>query len=134
MVRGDLTVRQRHCAPGLSACQRGVAFTERQRAPNLVPTGQSLTASLSFRLVIRTGSDPERTGGDGMIDLMQQLEVRAVLAEKDREARAALRVSEAKSGPRGLTAGFGGRLAQLGIRVNRMTARFWLPGGLRGPP
>jgi hypothetical protein len=69
-----------------------------------------------------------------MTDLMQQLEVRAVLAEKDREARAALRVSEAKSGPRGLTAGFGGRLAQLGIRVNRMTARFWLPGGLRGPP
>ncbi len=69
-----------------------------------------------------------------MTDLMQQLEVRAVLAEKDREARAALRVSEAKNGPRGLTAGFGGRLAQLGIRVNRMTARFWLPGGLRGPP
>ncbi len=69
-----------------------------------------------------------------MTDLMQQHEVRAVLAEKDREARAALRVGEAKSDPHGLTAGFGGRLAQLGIRVNRMTARFWLPGGLRGPP
>jgi len=69
-----------------------------------------------------------------MIDLMQQLEVRAILAEKDREARAVLRVSEAKSGPRGLTAGFAGRLARLGIRVNRMTARFWLSGGLRGPP
>lgn len=69
-----------------------------------------------------------------MIDLMMQLEARAILAEKDREARAALRVREAKSGPRGLTAGFAGRLAQLGIRVNRMTARFWLPGGLRGPP
>jgi len=69
-----------------------------------------------------------------MIDLMMQLEARAVLAEKDREARAALRVSEAKSGPRGLKVGFTGRLAELGIRVNRMTARFWLPGGLRGPP
>jgi len=69
-----------------------------------------------------------------MIDLMLQLEARAVLAEKDREARAALRVSEANSGARGLPAGFAGRLAQLGIRVNRMTARFWLPGGLRGPP
>ncbi len=69
-----------------------------------------------------------------MIDLMQRFEVRAVLAEKDREARAALRVSEAKSDPRGLTAGSGGRLAQLGIRVNRMTARFWLSDGLRGPP
>jgi hypothetical protein len=69
-----------------------------------------------------------------MVDLMQQLEVHAVLAEKDREVRAALRVSAAKSDPRGLTVGYGGRLAQLGIRVNRMTARFWLPGGLRGPP
>jgi hypothetical protein len=69
-----------------------------------------------------------------MIDLMMRLEARAILAEKDRQARAALRVSEAKSGPRGLTAGFAGRLAQLGVRVNRMTARFWLPGGLRGPP
>jgi hypothetical protein len=69
-----------------------------------------------------------------MIDLMQQLEARAIMAEKDRKARAALRVSEAKSGARGLTAGFAGRLAGLGIRVNRMTARFWLPGGLRGPP
>ena len=69
-----------------------------------------------------------------MIDLMMQLEARAVLAEKDREARAALRVSEAKSGSRGSTAGFASRLARLGIRMNRMTARFWLPGGLRGPP
>jgi hypothetical protein len=76
----------------------------------------------------------ERTGGDGVTDLMQQLEVRAVLAEKNREARAALRVNEAKSDPRDRAAGCGGRLAQLGSPVNRMTARFWLPGGLRGPP
>ncbi len=69
-----------------------------------------------------------------MIDLMMRLEARTILAERDREARAALRVSEAKSGPRDSTAGFTGRLARLGIRVNRMTARFWLPGGLRGPP
>ncbi len=69
-----------------------------------------------------------------MIDLMLQFQARANLAEKDREARAALRASEARSGPRGSTAGFAGRLAQLGTRVNRMTARFWLPGGLRSPP
>ena len=69
-----------------------------------------------------------------MTDLMQQLEVRAVLAEKDREARASLRVNEAKSDPRDRTAGCGSRLAHLGSRVNRMTARFWLTGGLRGPP
>ncbi len=69
-----------------------------------------------------------------MIDLLQQFEVRAILAEKDREARAALRVSEAKSGPSRLTTGFAARLAQLGTRVNRMTARLWLPGGLRSPP
>lgn len=68
-----------------------------------------------------------------MTDLIQ-LEVRAVLAEKDREARAALRVSEARNRPRGVTPRFVGRLAQLGTRVNRMTARFWLPGGVRGPP
>ena len=69
-----------------------------------------------------------------MIDLMMQLEARTILAERDREARAALRVSEAKRGSRDLKVGFTSRLARLGIRVNRMTARFWLPGGLRGPP
>jgi hypothetical protein len=56
-----------------------------------------------------------------MIDLMHQLEVSTNLAEKDREARSTLKVSEARSGRRGLTAGFRGWLARLGIRTKRDT-------------
>ncbi len=69
-----------------------------------------------------------------MTDLILQLEARARLADRGREARAALRASEAKSGPRSLMAGFAGRLARLGIGVNRGTARFGLSSGSRGPP
>ena len=59
-----------------------------------------------------------------MIDLLQQLEVRASLADKDREARAALRVSDAKNGSNGSTPAFAGWLARLGIQVKRETVRF----------
>jgi hypothetical protein len=58
-----------------------------------------------------------------MIDLMQQFEVRAILAQKDREARSALRASEAKGGRSGLTARFAGHLARLGIGAKREAAR-----------
>lgn len=58
-----------------------------------------------------------------MTDLMQQFEVRAILAQKDREARAALRASEAKSGRSGQAIGLTGRLARLGIGAKRETAR-----------
>ena len=52
--------------------------------------------------------------------------VRAVLAEKDREARAMLRASEAQSAPQGLRAVFAGRLARLALRLDREAARSWL--------
>ncbi len=68
-----------------------------------------------------------------MIDLMQQLEVRAILAEKDREARAALRVSEARSGARGFMAGCTGRLPRLGIWAKRETPRTSPSGAWREP-
>jgi len=62
--------------------------------------------------------------------------VRAVLAEKDREARAKLRVSEAGSAPPGLRAVFAGRLARLALRLDREAARSWLspegPASLTG--
>jgi hypothetical protein len=76
---------------------------------------------------------PGQTGGDGMIDLMHQFEVRAILAEKEREAKATLRVSEAKSGPRGLTAAFGGSLARLGMRAKRERTDLSPSRGLREP-
>jgi len=52
--------------------------------------------------------------------------VRAVLAEKDREARAMLRASEAQSAPPGLRAVFAGHLARLALRLDREAARSWL--------
>ena len=55
-----------------------------------------------------------------------EVSIRAVLAEKDRQARAALRASEAGSAPPGLRATFAGRLARLAIRVDREAARSWL--------
>ena len=60
--------------------------------------------------------------------------VRAVLAEKDREARAVLRASEAGSAPPGLRAVFAGRLARLALRVDREAARSWLSSGGRASP
>ena len=55
-----------------------------------------------------------------------EVSIRAVLAEKDRQARAALRASEAGSAPPGLRAAFAGRLARLALRVDREAARSWL--------
>jgi hypothetical protein len=69
-----------------------------------------------------------------MTDTTLQLEARAILAQRHREARAALRVREAKSGPPSVAVGFAGRLARPGIRMNRTSPRFWPSGGLRGPP
>jgi len=64
-----------------------------------------------------------------MMDI--ELEARAILAEREREARAALRVSEAKNGSDGLMAGFVGRLARLATRPKREAARVWSSRGLR---
>ena len=69
-----------------------------------------------------------------MTDLILQLEARARLAEKHREARAALRASEAKSGPRDLTAGLAGRMARPGIGADGRAASFGLSSGSRAPP
>jgi hypothetical protein len=66
-----------------------------------------------------------------MTDLMQQFEVRAILAERDREARAAIRASEAKSARRGLKAALSGGLARPGTRAKHETTRFSPSGGLR---
>lgn len=77
----------------------------------LEPNGFSFPSVLPAEKAVILGAQAVMA----MIDLMQQLEVRAILAEKDREARAALRVSEARNGPRGLMAAYTGRLAQLGI-------------------
>ena len=55
-----------------------------------------------------------------------EVSIRAVLAEKDREARAILRAGEAGSAPLGLRAAFAGRLARLALRVDREAARSWL--------
>ena len=52
--------------------------------------------------------------------------VRAVLAEKDREARAMLRASEAQIARQGFRAVFAGRLARLALRLDREAARSWL--------
>jgi hypothetical protein len=68
-----------------------------------------------------------------MIDLMHQLEVGTNLAEKDREARSALRVSEVRSGRRGSTAGFRGWLARLGTRTKRDTSDLRPSRGTREP-
>ncbi len=55
-----------------------------------------------------------------------EVSVRAVLAEKDREAQSALRAGEAGGAPQGLRAVFAGRLARLALRVDREAARSWL--------
>lgn len=68
-----------------------------------------------------------------MIGSVHQLEMRAIMAEKEREARAALRVSEAKRAPRGPTAGFAGRLARPGTQAKRERARLSPSSTLRGP-
>lgn len=69
-----------------------------------------------------------------MTDVTLQLEARARLAERHREARAALQANEARRGSRNSTVGLAGRLARPGIGVNHRTARFGLSSGSRGPP
>ncbi len=55
-----------------------------------------------------------------------EISVRALLAEKDRDARAKLRAGESGSAPPGLRAVFAGRLARLALRLDREAARSWL--------
>ncbi len=69
-----------------------------------------------------------------MIDLILQLEARARIAEMNREAQAARRATEAKSGSRGPAAGLDGRLTRPGIDVNTRRVRFGVTSGLRDPP
>ena len=58
----------------------------------------------------------------------------AVMADRNREAEAARRANEAKSGSRGPTAGHAGFLTRLGIGVNTSPVRVGVSGGLRDPP
>ncbi len=69
-----------------------------------------------------------------MIDLILQLEARARSADRHREAEAARRATEAKSGSRGPAAGPDGRLTRSGIGVNTRPVRVGVSGGLRDPP
>ena len=69
-----------------------------------------------------------------MIDIILQLEARARMAERNREAEAARRATEAKRGSRGPAAGVDGRLTRPGIGVNTRPVRFGLSSGLRDPP
>ncbi len=52
--------------------------------------------------------------------------VRAILADREREAQALARLAEATGAPRGLRAGFATRLARLALRLDRDAARFSL--------
>ena len=69
-----------------------------------------------------------------MTDLILQLEARARSDDRNREAEAARRATEAKSGSRGPAAGLDGRLTRLGIGVNTRPVRFGVSSGLRDPP
>ncbi len=61
-----------------------------------------------------------------MMNFTHDLEMRASVAEREREARAIARVSEAAAASRGLRAGFAARLARLAMSVERDAARLWL--------
>ncbi len=61
-----------------------------------------------------------------MINFTHDLEMRASIAEREREARAIARVSEAAAASRGLRAGFAARLVRLALSVDRDAACFWL--------
>ena len=52
--------------------------------------------------------------------------VRAILADREREAQAIARRAEAAGAPRGLRAGFAARLARLALRLDGDAARFSL--------
>ena len=69
-----------------------------------------------------------------MMDLILQLEARARSADRNREAEAARRATEAKRGSRGPAAGLDGRLSRPVIDVNTRRVRFGLSSGLRDPP
>jgi hypothetical protein len=103
--------------------------SSKPNAHRLEPNGFSLPSVLPAEKAVILGAQAVMA----MIDLMQQLEVRAILAEKDREARAALRVSEARNGPRGLMAGYTGHLARPGIGSKRETPRMSPSGTWREP-
>jgi len=49
MVRGDLTVRLRHCAPGLGGCQPPCGARLDSKRPTPCPSHQRLPVVLSFR-------------------------------------------------------------------------------------
>ncbi len=69
-----------------------------------------------------------------MIDLILQLEARARMADRNREAEAARRATEAKSGSRGPAPGHDGRLTRPGSDVNTRRVRFGVTSGSRDPP
>ncbi len=68
-----------------------------------------------------------------MINFAHDLEMRASVAEREREARAIARVSEAAAASRGLRAGLAARLARLALLLDRDSARFWLSRELDQP-
>ena len=61
-----------------------------------------------------------------MMDLTQNLLVGAVMADREREARAIDRAAGAARRPRGLRAGFAARLACVALHLDREAARLWL--------
>ena len=69
-----------------------------------------------------------------MIAYILQLYSSAVMADRNRDAEAARRANEAKSGSRGPTAGLAGFLTRLGIGVNTRQVRFGASSGVRDPP
>ncbi len=68
-----------------------------------------------------------------MITYME-LDSRAVMADRNREAEAARRANEAKRASRGPAAALDGRLTRPGIDVNTRRVRFGGMSGLRDPP
>ncbi len=69
-----------------------------------------------------------------MITYILQLYSSAVMADRNREAEAARRANEAKSGSRGPATGLVSRLSRLGIGVNTRRVRVGVTSGLRDPP
>jgi len=61
-----------------------------------------------------------------MTDLTHNLLVGAVMADREREARAIALAAQATRRPQGLRAGFAGRLARVALLLDREAARFWL--------
>ncbi len=53
-----------------------------------------------------------------MVDVMQQLEARVFMADRDREARALLRAKEARPAGQSLRAAFAAWLARLALHVD----------------